>query len=145
VVLGLAGVAFRLGIRVLEPHPHELRDFDYLYLKLARGFLWFWRNPSLALGGMVDAAGAKALRAVAALLGPAAPPARVNRVVLAAEKAAERGRDKNMRVSCGVPRVDVRSMESALFLVAVMLSLFLLYVAMGHLTQLSPLLPAALP
>lgn len=145
VVLGLAGVAFRLGIRVLEPHPHEFRDFDYLYLKLARGFLWFWRSPSLALGGMVDAAGAKALRAVAALLGPTAPPARVNRVVLAAEKAAERGRDKNMRVSCGVPRVDVRSMESALFLVAVMLSLFLLYVAMGHLTKLSPLLPAALP
>lgn len=146
-VLGLAGLAFRLGIKVLEPHPRETCDFDYLYLRMARGWMWFWRNPSVALGGLVDASGAGVLRALAspvrclAALATPAPLAGVDRLLLTAERFAERGREKSRRVTCGPPQVDVRSMESALFLVAVMLSLFLLYVAMSHLALLFPALP----
>ncbi|HSW10764.1 MAG TPA: Na(+)/H(+) antiporter subunit D [Bacillota bacterium] len=76
LVLGVAGAAFIAGMRLLAPHGRETRDFDYLYRRVARGFLGLWRNPSA---------------------------------------------------------VDVRSLESALLLVAVMLSLFLLYVAMSFL------------
>ncbi|HAI22012.1 MAG TPA: Na(+)/H(+) antiporter subunit D [Clostridiales bacterium UBA8153] len=151
VVFGAGGLAFRLGVKVLEPHPRETRDFDYLYLAMARGFLWFWRNPSVALASLADAAGAKVLRVLAVsvgflgtLLSPV-PPAAVDRWRLRAEQAAGRGQERRMLVTYGPPRVEVRSMEAALFLVAAMLSLLLLYVAMGHLTHVSPWLPAALP
>ncbi|MBT9163716.1 MAG: hypothetical protein DDT24_00636 [Chloroflexi bacterium] len=57
----------------------------------------------------------------------------MDRLSLAAEKAAARGEGRRKMVAQGEARVDVRSIDSALFLVALMLALFLLYLAVKHL------------
>ncbi|MBT9137847.1 MAG: hypothetical protein DDT31_00388 [Syntrophomonadaceae bacterium] len=56
----------------------------------------------------------------------------MDRLSLAADKAAARGEERRKMVTQGQTKVDVRSIDSALFLVAVMLLIFLVYMTLVY-------------
>ncbi|MBT9141370.1 MAG: Na(+)/H(+) antiporter subunit A [Dehalococcoidia bacterium] len=165
LLLGVSGAIFLFARRLFEPHERESPDFDYLYIRVAGGFMWFCRNPVSSFGSLIDLAYARVAKGfiwfcrnpasafaggvdlmfarVARILvgtdrySPMIAAARLahwmDRLSLAADKAAARGEERRKMVTQGQTKVDVRSIDSALFLVALMLALFLLYLAVKHL------------
>ncbi|MCL0057213.1 Na(+)/H(+) antiporter subunit D [Dehalococcoidia bacterium] len=112
---------------------------DMTFARLAGGFLWFCRNPASALATGVDSMFAfvvrifvgrqrhSPLRALKSVVGW------MDRLSLAAEEAAKRRAQREKMAALAQGEVDVRGIDSALFLVALMLALFLLYLAVKYL------------
>jgi len=57
----------------------------------------------------------------------------MDRLSLAAEEASSRRAQREEMAALAQGKVDIRGIDSALFLVALMLALFLLYLALKHL------------
>ncbi|MCL0095136.1 Na(+)/H(+) antiporter subunit D [Dehalococcoidia bacterium] len=136
---GVAIAIFFFGRQLFIPHRREILDFDYIYIRAARGFLWFCRNPVLSLATGMDSMFAHLARI---FVGRARhSPLRIleglagwmDRLSLAAEEASNRRAEREKMVASGQGNVDVKSIDSALFLVALMLAMFLLYLAVKHL------------
>ncbi|MFW0858788.1 MAG: Na(+)/H(+) antiporter subunit D [Dehalococcoidia bacterium] len=112
---------------------------DLAYAASARGFIWFCKNPASSLAAGVDSMVTLVARIFVGttryspLMAAERLAGWMDRLSLAAEKAAARGEERRKMVAQGEARVDVRSIDSALFLVALMLALFLLYLAVKHL------------
>lgn len=165
LLLGAASAIFFFGRQLFIPHRREILDFDYIYIRAARGFLWFCRNPASSFANWVDIAFAKAARGflwfcrnpasslatgVDSLFAHLArifvgtarhSPLRVleglagwmDRLSLAAEEASNRRVQREKMAASEQGNVDVKSIDSALFLVTLMLAIFLLYLAVKHL------------
>ncbi|MCL0098118.1 Na(+)/H(+) antiporter subunit D [Dehalococcoidia bacterium] len=112
---------------------------DLAFARLAGGFLWFCRNPVSSLAAGVDSMFAlvarifvgtsrySPLRALESVAGW------IDRLSLAAEEAAKRRAQREKMAALAQGEVDVRGIDSALFLVALMLAMFLLYLVLKYL------------
>ncbi|MCL0059377.1 Na(+)/H(+) antiporter subunit D [Dehalococcoidia bacterium] len=136
---GVAIAIFFFGRQLFIPHRREILDFDYIYIRAAGGFMWFCRNPVSSLASGMDSMFAHLARI---FVGTARhSPLRVleglagwmDRLSLAAEEASNRRVQREKMATSEQGNVDVKSIDSALFLVALMLAMFLLYLAVKHL------------
>ncbi|MCL0076709.1 Na(+)/H(+) antiporter subunit D [Dehalococcoidia bacterium] len=163
--LGAASAIFFFGRQLFIPHRREILDFDYIYIRVAGGFMWFCRNPASVFASWVDmafvrvagsllwfcrnpasslAAGVDSMFALVARIFVGTSrysPLRalesvagwIDRLSLAAEEAAKRRAQREKMAALAQGEVDVRGIDSALFLVALMLAFFLLYLALKYL------------
>jgi multicomponent Na+:H+ antiporter subunit D len=128
-----AGIAFLWFCR--SPASVFAGWIDLAYARLARGFLWFCRNPVSSLAAGVDLV--VAFVAQAFVGGQRYSPVTtvqalsqwIDRLSQAAERASTRRMQREEMAAAAQGKVDVRSLDAALFLVALMLALFLLYLA----------------
>jgi multicomponent Na+:H+ antiporter subunit D len=162
---GAAMAIFFFGHKMFIPDRREIFDFDYVYVKLARGFLWFCRNPASVFASWIDLAYARLARgffwfcrnpvsslaagvdlvvafvAQAFVGGQRYSPVTtvqalsqwIDRLSQAAERASNRRAQREEMAAAAQGKVDVRSLDAALFLVALMLALFLLFLAVEYL------------
>jgi len=167
LLLGAAGAIFFFGKKLFEPHRQEVADFDYIYIRVARGFLWFCRNPVSVFDSWIYlayarvargflwfcrnpasslAAGVDSMFALVARIftgtarySPLVAAERLagwmDRLSLAADKSATRAEEKRKMVAQGQSKVDVKTIESALFLVAAMILIFLVYMALVYILR----------
>ncbi|MCL0076707.1 Na(+)/H(+) antiporter subunit D [Dehalococcoidia bacterium] len=163
--LGAASAIFFFGRQLFIPHRREILDFDYIYIRVAGGFMWFCRNPASVFASWVDmafvrvagsllwfcrnpasslAAGVDSMFALVARIFVGTSrysPLRalesvagwIDRLSLAAEEAAKRRAQREKMAALAQGEVDVRGIDSALFLVALMLAMFLLYLVLKYL------------
>jgi len=112
---------------------------DLTFARLAGGFLWFCRNPVSSLAAGVDSMFALVARIFVGtaryspLTAPESLARWMDRLSLAAEEASSRRAQREKMAALAQGKVDIRGIDSALFLVALMLALFLLYLALKHL------------
>jgi multicomponent Na+:H+ antiporter subunit D len=165
LLLGVAGAIFLFGGKLLAPNKGEVLDFDYIYMKVANGFIWFCRNPVSAFAGWIDLAFVRLARGflwfcknpvsalatgvdsifafvARAFLGTTrySPLTALqgliqwmDRLSLAAERASNRRAQREKIVALSSENIDIRGIDTALFLVALMLAFFLLYLALKYL------------
>jgi multicomponent Na+:H+ antiporter subunit D len=165
LLLGSASAIFFFGMKFFEPHRKEIFDFDYFYIKIARGFLWFCRSPASVFAGWIDLAYARLARgflwfcrnpvsslatgvdvvvasvARAFVGGDRYSPVTtvqalsqwIDRLSQAAERASTRRMQREEMVTETQSKVDVRSIDLALFLVALMLAIMLVFLAVTYL------------
>lgn len=50
----ITGIIFLLGLHLFGPHDRITYDFDYLYRKSAKLFLWFCKNPLMKFASTID-------------------------------------------------------------------------------------------
>jgi multicomponent Na+:H+ antiporter subunit D len=111
---------------------------DLAFIRLARGFLWFCRNPVSSLAAGVDLVVAFVARAFVG--GERYSPVTtvqalsqwIDRLAQAAERASNRRAQREEMAAAAQGKVDVRSLDAALFLVALMLALMLLFLALWY-------------
>jgi multicomponent Na+:H+ antiporter subunit D len=162
---GAAMAIFFFGHKLFIPHRRNVLDFDYVYVKLARGFLWFCRNPASVFASWIDLAYARLARgflwfcrnpvsslatgvdvvvafvARAFVGGDRYSPVTtvqalsqwIDRLSQAAERASTRRMQREEMAAETQGKVDVRSIDLALFLVALMLAIMLVFLAVTYL------------
>ncbi|ATZ61573.2 MAG: proton-conducting transporter membrane subunit [Methanosarcinales archaeon Met12] len=137
----MAGVIFIVGIRAGWFHlqPPLWIGPNYWYEKTASSFVWFCKNPVSTFATYVDMAFAKIVTGLiwACKCTYAMVVYGIDRLSMAAEKASRRAKERAERIERGDTTVDVRSIDFAIFLIAVMLSIFLVYMALVHLLGVS--------
>jgi multicomponent Na+:H+ antiporter subunit D len=112
---------------------------DLTFAGVAKGFLWFCKNPISSLAGGVDSMFALVARIFVGTAKYSPMKAFENitgwmdRLSLAVEEASNRRAQREKMAALAQGRVDVRNIDAALLLVALMLALFLLYLALKHL------------
>ena len=137
VTMLVAGVIFIVGIRAgwFHLHPPLWICPNYWYERIAAGFVWFCRNPVSTLAICVDMA---FIQIVHGLIWTgkctyATTPHGVDRLSVAAEKASRRAGKRMEGIERGEIAVDVKSIDFAMFIVAVMLLIYLANMALVHL------------
>jgi multicomponent Na+:H+ antiporter subunit D len=131
-----AGTAFLWFCR--NPASVFASWIDLAFVKLASGFLWFCRNPVSSLATGVDLVVAFVARAFVGgekyspLTTVQALSQWIDRLSQAAERASNRRAQREEMAAAAQGKVDVRSLDAALFLVALMLALMLLFLALWY-------------
>jgi hypothetical protein len=152
-------------MKLFEPHRKEIFDFDYFYIKIARGFIWFCRSPASVFASWIDLAYIRLARGflwfcrnpvsslatgvdlvVASVArgfvgGEKYSPVTtvqalsqwIDRLSQAAERASNRRAQREEMAAAAQGKVDVRSIDLALFLVALMLAIMLVFLAVTYL------------
>jgi hypothetical protein len=162
---GVAMAIFFFGHKLFIPHRRIVLDFDYVYVRLARSFIWFCRNPASVFASWIDLAYARLARGflwfcrnpvsslatgvdvvvafvVRAFVGGdryspvttvQALSQWIDRLSQAAERASTRRMQREEMAAETQGKVDVRSIDLALFLVALMLAIMLVFLAVTYL------------
>jgi hypothetical protein len=137
VTILVAGVIFIVGIRAgwFHLHPPLWICPNYWYERIAAGFVWFCRNPVYTLAICVDMAFVQIVHGLiwTGKCTYAITPHGVDRLSMAAEKASMRAGKRMEGIERGEIAVDVRSIDFAMFIVAVMLLIYLANMALVHL------------
>jgi multicomponent Na+:H+ antiporter subunit D len=132
-----AGTAFLWFCR--SPASVFASWIDLAFVKLASGFLWFCRNPVSSLATGVDLVVAFVARSFVG--GEKYSPVTtvqalsqwIDRLSQAAERASTRRMQREEMAAETQGKVDVRSIDLALFLVALMLAIMLVFLALEYL------------
>jgi hypothetical protein len=130
-------VIFIVGIRAgwFHLHPPLWICPNYWYERIAAGFVWFCRNPVSTLAIGVDMAFVQIVHGLiwTGKCTYAITPHGVDRLSVAAEKASRRAGERMEGIERGEIAVDVKSIDFAMFIVAVMLVIYLANMALVHL------------
>jgi len=122
-----------------DPASVFARWIDLAFAAVARGFLWFCRNPASSLAAGVDSIFALVARIFVgtARYSPLTAMGSliqwVDQLSLAAEEAYNRRAQREKMAALAQGKVDIRGIDAALFLVALMLAFFLVYLTLKYL------------